>query len=524
MKVVPAAALLSALAPAALAAETPAVLQLRTLPGLMKYDQASLRVKPGQQVEITLQNQDQLPHNLVILKEEGVFMEVAQKAWELGEKGPPRQWIPEDPRVLAHTPMVDPGQSGRVSFTAPATEGVLDFVCTFPGHAMIMNGRLLVSAAPPAGLRELTCMIYQGSWDTLPDFLSLPQANKVATDEVNDNLISLGVTDRRDAFGLVFNGLLDVPKDGEYTFFLGSDDGSRLVIDDQEIIRHDGIHAHSEKKHKVALAAGLRRVRVEYFEQSGEESLTLAWSGPGFTRTWLSKEQQSPGEEFPEIVLAAAGGRPVIYRGFLSPNGGSRRLIAVGTPEQLHYAFDQDQLRLALLWKGSFLDAGRHWTGRGAGDVAPLGFAVVERPAGGDFAVLADAAQPWPAPDETGRVRPSRFRGYGLDAAGAPTFRYAVGGVEVEDSVRPTGRLAEATDALVRTISLQAASPVEGLHFRLSSGQPVEPGPDGSWRLGGTLTVTIEGGAPPIRRGDELLVPVAVGDAPSRLVLTYRWL
>jgi len=524
MKFAPFAALLAVFAPAAVAADAPATFLLRTRPGLMKYDQTSLRVKPGQPVEITLQNDDQMPHNLVILNEEGVFMPVAQKAWELGEKGAARQWIPEDPRVLAHTPMIDPGQSGTVSFTAPATDGAIDFVCTFPGHAMIMNGRILVSSAPAPGLRELTCMVFQGSWSTLPDFLALPQENKVSVDEVNDNLITLGVTTLRDHFGLVFNGILDVPVDGEYGFALGSDDGSRLVIDDQVVIRHDSIHAYSEKRKKVKLAAGPRRVRVEYFEGSGEQSLTLAWSGPGFDRVWLSKEEKAPGEEFPEIVLAAAGGRPVIYRGFLAPSGGSRRLIAVGSPEQLHYAFDQDQLRLGLLWKGLFLDAGRHWTGRGAGDVAPLGFAVVERPAGEEFALLATADQPWPVVDDTGRARHSRYRGYALDSTGTPTFRYAVGGVEIEDAVRPAGRLADASDALVRTISLRAAGPAEGLHFRLASGPEAEPGPNGSWRLGGNLTVTVEGGAAPIRRGNELLVPVALANGQARLVVAYRWL
>lgn len=523
MKFAPVTAVLAVFASAALAEETPAVFHLRTLPGLMKYDQGSLRVVPGQSVEITLQNDDQLPHNLVVLKQEGVFMEVAQKAWQLGEKGVVQQWIPDDPRVLSHTAMVDPGKTGKLTFTAPTADSVLEFVCTFPGHAMIMNGRILVSQAPPAGLRELTCMIYQGSWDTLPDFLALPQENKVATDEANDGLISIGVTDRSDHFGLVFNGLLQVPADGEYTFHLGSDDGSRLVIDDQEIIRHDGIHAHSEKRKKVTLTAGLRRVRVEYFEQAGEQSLTLAWSGPGFTRTWLSKEQQSAGEEFPEIVLAATDGRPVIYRGFLSPNGGSRRLIAVGTPGQLNYAFDQDQLRLALLWKGSFIDAGRHWTGRGAGDVAPLGFAVVERPAGEDFAVLADGAQSWPALDEISRARHSHFNGYRLEPDGAPTFRYTVNGVEVEDSVRPIGRLAEASDALVRTLALHAPAPIDGLFFRLWAGLPVEPGPNGSWRLGANLTITVEGGTP-IQRDGSWVVPISFDQSRARLQVTYRWL
>ena len=518
------AALTTAFVPAALAAEPLVSIQLRTQSGLMKYDQSSVRVKPGQSVEITLENTDQLPHNLVILKEEGVFMEVAQKAWELGEKGPLKQWIPEDPRVLAHTPMIDPGQSGKVTFTAPDTEGVLDFVCTFPGHAMIMNGRILVSRAPAPALSGLTCMVFKGAWDKLPDFLALPQENKVSVDEVNDNLITLGVTPLRDQFGLVFNGGLEIPVDGEYVFHLGSDDGSRLVIDDQEVIRHDGVHPYSEKRKKVKLAAGLRRVRVEYFESGGEEALTLAWSGPGFDRVWLSKDERPPGEEFPEAILAAADGRPVMYRGFLSPSGGSRRLIAVGTPEQLHYAFDQDQLRLALLWKGLFLDAGRHWVGRGAGDISPLGFAVVERPAGEEFAVLASPDQPWPALDPRGRATRLRYRGYALDAAGAPTFRYTLDGVEIDDAIRPAGRLAEASDLLVRTLSLRAAPAGGTVYFRLGASADAAPGAGGFWRIGGSLQVKVEGGAAPVSSHGQLLVPVTFDQGQARLQISYRWL
>ncbi|MFN0126451.1 MAG: PA14 domain-containing protein [Verrucomicrobiales bacterium] len=514
--------MLAASVSAVVAADEVIRIEVRTLPGLMKYDQPVLRVKPGHAVEIVLRNDDQLPHNLVVLRESGVFMEVAQKAWELGPQGPPAQWIPDDARILAHSGMVDPGQTGKLSFNAPAEEGTFDFVCTFPGHAMIMNGTLVVSAAPPPGLRELTCMVFKGQWDRLPDFLNLPQESKVAVDEVADNLISVDATDLRDQFGLVFNGLLDVPTDGQYTFFLGSDDGSRLLIDDEEVIRNDGVHAYAEERKRVRLGAGVRRVRVEYFEHAGEESLTLAWGGPGFNRAWLSKQKQAAGEELPEMVLTPADGRPVIYRGFLSPNAGSRRLIAVGTQEQVHYAFDQDQLRLALMWKGAFLDVGRHWTGRGAGDIGPLGFGVIERPGGEDLAVLG-AGDAWPAPDENGRARQGRFLGYRLDAAGVPTFRYAMHGVTVDDSLRATGRLAEATDALIRTISIRGAGPVEEFYFRLGTGEGPAPGPDGVWKMAGDLSVSVEGGAPPVSRGGVVLVPVKLEDNQARLVVTYRW-
>jgi hypothetical protein len=149
---------------------------------------------------------------------------------------------------------------------------------------------------------------------------------------------------------------------------------------------------------------------------------------------------------------------------------------------------------------------------------------VIERPVGEELAVLGDASTSWPAPDDNGRARHAHFRGYRLDASGAPTFRYTVQGVEVEDAIRPAGRLAEATDALVRTISLHAPAPVDGLHFRLASGQAVEPGPDGSWRLGGTLTATIEGGGSLVSRDGQLVVPITFENGRARLVVTYRWL
>ena len=52
------AALTTAFVPAALAAEPLVSIQLRTQSGLMKYDQSSVRVKPGQSVEITLETED----------------------------------------------------------------------------------------------------------------------------------------------------------------------------------------------------------------------------------------------------------------------------------------------------------------------------------------------------------------------------------------------------------------------------------------------------------------------------------
>jgi hypothetical protein len=73
---------------------------------------------------------------------------------------------------------------------------------------------------------------------------------------------------------------LNVPADGSYTFRLTSDDGSRLYIDDQLVVDHDGLHGEEPKDGTVTLTAGYHALRAEYFEAGGEQVLRLAWQRP----------------------------------------------------------------------------------------------------------------------------------------------------------------------------------------------------------------------------------------------------
>ena len=50
----------------------------------------------------------------------------------------------------------------------------------------------------------------------------------------------------------------------------------------------------------------------------------------------------------------------------------------------MNLAFDANELRLAMIWQGGFIDAARHWTDRGAGFEGPLGDNVLQLPAGRD--------------------------------------------------------------------------------------------------------------------------------------------
>ncbi|MCI4043684.1 family 16 glycoside hydrolase [Streptomyces sp. TRM75563] len=74
---------------------------------------------------------------------------------------------------------------------------------------------------------------------------------------------------------------LAVPEDGAYAFRLTSDDGSRLRIDDSTVIDHDGLHGAEPKDGSVELTEGHHALRIDHFDRTGGQQVTLEWKPPG---------------------------------------------------------------------------------------------------------------------------------------------------------------------------------------------------------------------------------------------------
>ena len=231
-----------------------------------------------------------------------------------------------------------------------------------------------------------------------------------------------------------------------------------------------------------------------------------------------------PRAKFPEGLSRQnleliVGGEAVVYRGKLWEAG--FRAVAVGYPGQLNAAFDAEEMRLALLWRGRFLNVGAHWGSQGMGQIRPLGTEVVVFPHGPPLAVLADANAPWPG--ETSKAPGLKFRGYQIDPLKRPTLLYAFQNVGVEDFLTPSE--ADGKAALRRLVRFTDPPP-DGLHFRLATGK-LTPSGDNTWRLDNTLTLRVHSSTPPILRGDgdqqELLLPVRTRDGKTQLEVEYVW-
>jgi hypothetical protein len=86
---------------------------------------------------------------------------------------------------------------------------------------------------------------------------------------------------RSDFFAVEYNGFLQAAGNGEYTFTLGSDDGSRLLIDGKPVVDNDGLHAYREEKGTVTLGTGKHDLTVRYFQSGGAKRLEVRYAGPG---------------------------------------------------------------------------------------------------------------------------------------------------------------------------------------------------------------------------------------------------
>ena len=92
----------------------------------------------------------------------------------------------------------------------------------------------------------------------------------------------------QDEFALSFKGSLKIEKAGNYEFFIQSNDGSKLFIDNKLVIDHDGPHgADIEETGKFFLTEGMHPVKLDYFQAGGGLYLSVKYSGPGIEKQVL---------------------------------------------------------------------------------------------------------------------------------------------------------------------------------------------------------------------------------------------
>ncbi len=137
-------------APAALAPAAPGasgdVAEITIKPDVanpLAFDLKQFTVKAGQKVKLTFHNTHPSvpqPHNICIGKPEtnNKLLDAAM-GMATAPDGMAKGFIPDSPDVLFHTKLLQPNMVEVLEFTAPAA-GAYPYICTFPGHGILMNG------------------------------------------------------------------------------------------------------------------------------------------------------------------------------------------------------------------------------------------------------------------------------------------------------------------------------------------------------------------------------------------------
>ncbi|MFZ5517663.1 MAG: family 20 glycosylhydrolase [Candidatus Zhuqueibacterota bacterium] len=123
---------------------------------------------------------------------------------------------------------------------------------------------------------------YEGNWDRVMDYSML---RTVREGKVYDIGLS-EIEHRPEQFMIVFEGQLEIAADGQYLFYLMSDDGSKLFIDETEVVSNDGVHSLQERRGSIQLTSGLHPFKLLYLQAGANAMLRLSYEGPG-----LSKQQ-----------------------------------------------------------------------------------------------------------------------------------------------------------------------------------------------------------------------------------------
>ncbi len=134
----------------------------------------------------------------------------------------------------------------------------------------------------------------------LPDFgpltplsgQTVPQVNFPSTE---GNFAGSG---RADNVAATFTGTIAIPVSGTWTFFMESDDGSQLYINNRLVVDNDGVHGMLERSGTISLPAGPAAFRVEFFEAGSGAGVIARWQGPsgsGFAKQIIPASAFSPG-------------------------------------------------------------------------------------------------------------------------------------------------------------------------------------------------------------------------------------
>lgn len=260
---------------------------------------------------------------------------------------------------------------------------------------------------------------------------------------------------------------------------------------------------------------GGKAIRKDILDGDPNQQLEAIWQ-------WMQDGRQSrtpPGLRSEPIEVLATDEAVMLRRSY---QGIGKRGIGVGYPGGLNLAFDAEQMRVAMIWKGKFADPGGVWRGQGSGTVRPLGTELIRFEQGPEL-----GETPWMSVEEVDRPETHKFTGYDLDDVQRPTFTYRMGDIDVRDKAVVLPDQSAGQPMLVRKLTFQTNQPRDNIFFRVAKHDQITETDDRSFLVDKKLRISIDDGHvgkiinPPT--GRHLVIPLKIPAGKSELVISYAW-
>jgi hypothetical protein len=124
---------------------------------------------------------------------------------------------------------------------------------------------------------------YEGEYRNLPDFARLKPAKRGEIYNFSLNKITLP----QGSYAMQFHSFIQIDKGGKYTFYINSNDGSQLFIDDKLLIDNGGEHGAREISNSIELQPGRHSIRADYFQAGGGKVLTVSYESAEINKEFL---------------------------------------------------------------------------------------------------------------------------------------------------------------------------------------------------------------------------------------------
>lgn len=140
---------------------------------------------------------------------------------------------------------------------------------------------------------------YTGTFSVLPDFTTLTPV-KTGTSATTD----LSVRTQETNYAILWQGVINIPVSGNYTFETNSDDGSKLYIGTYSptataLVNNDGLHGTQFKEGTINLTAGVYPIAISYFQQGGGQTMEVYWKN---TANGVTARQLIPASFFTDTI------------------------------------------------------------------------------------------------------------------------------------------------------------------------------------------------------------------------------